>query len=82
MNRHCDLKSFSEHCFSVLETENKTKVAVLSDAKEFSDAMTISYNGVDYTYYEGYGEGKDIIGYVFAVTVISTLGVIELKRKK
>ena len=25
---------------------------------------------------------RDIIGYVFAVTVISTLGVIELKRKK
>ncbi len=51
-----------------IETENKTKVAVLSDAKEFSDAMTISYNGVDYTYYEGYGEGKDIIGYVFTTS--------------
>ncbi len=51
-----------------IETENKTKVAVLSDAKEFSDAMTVSLDGVDYTYYEGYGEGKEIAGYVFTTS--------------
>ncbi|MBR2953245.1 MAG: FMN-binding protein [Clostridia bacterium] len=51
-----------------IETENKTKVAVLSDAKEFSDAKTVSFDGVDYTYYEGYGEGKEIAGYVFTTS--------------
>ncbi len=51
-----------------IETENRTKAAVLSDAKEFSDAMTVSLDGVDYTYYEGYGEGKEITGYVFTTS--------------
>ncbi len=51
-----------------IETENKTKAAVLSDAKGFSDAMTVSLDGVDYTYYEGYGEGKEIKGYVFTTS--------------
>jgi electron transport complex protein RnfG len=51
-----------------IETENKIKIAVLSDAKEFSDAKTVSLNGATYTYYEGYGEGKEIAGYVFTTS--------------
>ncbi len=51
-----------------IETENKTKVAVLADAKEFSEAKTVAYNDADYTYYEGYDESKNIIGYVFTTS--------------
>lgn len=51
-----------------LETENKTKAAVLSVAKEFSDAKTVSLDGVDYTYYEGYDENKELAGYVFTTS--------------
>ena len=51
-----------------IETENKTKAAVLSSAKEFSHAKTASLNGTDYTYYEGYGEDKEIAGYVFTTS--------------
>ena len=51
-----------------IETENKTKAAVLSAAKEFSDTMTVSLDGVDYTYYEGYGENNEIAGYVFTTS--------------
>ena len=67
-----------------IETENKTKVAVLSDAKEFSDAMTVSLDGVDYTYYEGYGEEKEIAGYVFTTSakgyggdIVTMVGVLN-----
>ena len=48
-----------------IETENKTKVAVLSDANNFSDAKKVAFNNVDYTYYEGYDADKNIVGYVF-----------------
>lgn len=51
-----------------IETENKTKVAVLSAAKEFSEAKTVSLNGVEYTYYEGYGVEDEIEGYVFTTS--------------
>ncbi len=51
-----------------IETENKTKVAVLSDAKGFSDAKTATLNGIDYTYYEGYDESENIVGYVFTTS--------------
>ena len=51
-----------------IETENKTKVAVLSEAKEFSDALTITLNGADYTYYEGYDENNKLTGYVFTTS--------------
>ncbi|MGN0569854.1 MAG: RnfABCDGE type electron transport complex subunit G [Candidatus Fimenecus sp.] len=47
------------------ETENKTKAEVLPCANEFSDAKKVSLNGIDYTYYEGYGEEKTLAGYVF-----------------
>ena len=47
------------------ETENKTKAEVLPAAKEFSESKTVSLNGTDYTYYEGYGDGKTLAGYVF-----------------
>ena len=51
-----------------VETENKTKVAVLSDATSFSESKTVSYNGAEYTYYEGYDNDKNIIGYVFTTS--------------
>ncbi len=51
-----------------IETENKTKAAVLSDAQEFSEAKTVALNGVDYTYYEGFDESKAIVGYVFTTS--------------
>ena len=35
------------------ETEDKTKAEVLASADEFSDALTVSADGKDYTYYEG-----------------------------
>lgn len=52
-----------------IETENRTKTAVLSTADSFSDAMTVSLDGTDYTYYEGYDSDGAITGYVItAVT--------------
>lgn len=47
-----------------VEIENKTKAAVLADAKEFSDALTVTKDGTEYTYYEGY-DGETLKGYVF-----------------
>ena len=44
------------------ETEDKTKAEVLASADEFSDALTVSADGKDYTYYEGTASG-DTIGY-------------------
>ena len=52
-----------------IETENRTKTAVLSSADSFSAAMTVSMDGTEYTYYEGYGSDGTVIGYVItAVT--------------
>ncbi len=51
-----------------IETENKTKSQVLGIAKEFSQAKTVSLDGVDYTYYEGYGEAKELVGFVFTTS--------------
>lgn len=51
-----------------IETENKTKIAVLSVANEFSDAETVSLDGVDYTYYTGFDADKNIVGYVFTTS--------------
>ncbi len=51
-----------------IETENKTKAQVLSAANSFSDSKTASLNGSDYTYYEGYDESKNIVGYVFTTS--------------
>lgn len=51
-----------------IETENKTKAQVLSTATGFSEAKTASLDGVDYTYYEGYDESKNIVGYVFTTS--------------
>lgn len=51
-----------------IETENQTKSQVLSMAKEFSEAKTVSFDGTDYTYYEGYGESKELVGFVFTTS--------------
>ena len=51
-----------------IETEKKKKAAVLSDAASFSDSKTITYEGVEYTYYEGYDNDKNIVGYVFTTS--------------
>ncbi len=51
-----------------IEIENQTKTQVLSIAQEFSEAKTVSLDGVDYTYYEGYGESKDLVGFVFTTS--------------
>lgn len=51
-----------------IEMENKTKVAVLSDADSFSDAKTIDFNGTSYTYYEGYDASQNVVGYVFSTS--------------
>lgn len=50
-----------------IETENRTKAAVLSSADSFSEALTVNMDGTDYTYYEGFsGTGKT--GYVFTTS--------------
>lgn len=51
-----------------IETENKTKIAVLADASDFSDAETVSLDGVDYTYYTGFDKDKNVVGYVFTTS--------------
>ncbi len=51
-----------------IETANQTKAQVLSVAKSFSDEKTVALNGVDYTYYEGYDNNKNVIGYVFTTS--------------
>lgn len=51
-----------------IETENKTKAAVLSEAVSFSEAKTATLDGVDYTYYEGYDNGNNVVGYVFSTS--------------
>ena len=51
-----------------VETENKTKAAVLSEAASFSESKTVNYDGTEYTYYEGYDNQKNIVGYVFTTS--------------
>lgn len=50
-----------------IETENKTKSAVLTSADSFSDALTATMNGKSYTYYEGF-KGDEKAGYVFTTS--------------
>ncbi len=47
-----------------IETENKTKAAVLSSANTFSDPLNVGEN----TYYKGYDENGKLTGYVFTTT--------------
>ena len=51
-----------------IETANKTKAQVLSVAKSFSEEKTVELNGVTYTYYEGYDDSKNVVGYVFTTS--------------
>lgn len=50
-----------------IETENKTKAEVLTEADSFSDAIKYTLDGVQYQYYEGTASGEKI-GYVFATS--------------
>lgn len=50
-----------------IETENKTKAAVLSSAEIFSEAQTVTVDGKETTYYEGF-KGDEKAGYVFVTT--------------
>lgn len=59
------------------ETEDKTKAEVLASADKFSDALTVSADGKDYTYYEGTASG-DTIGYVFKTSAKGYGGDIDL----
>lgn len=59
------------------ETEDKTKAEVLASADEFSDTLTVSADGKDYTYYEGTASG-DTIGYVFKTSAKGYGGDIDL----
>ena len=58
------------------ETEDKTKAEVLASADEFSEALTVSADGKDYTYYEGTASG-DTIGYVFKTSAKGYGGDID-----
>lgn len=51
-----------------IETANKTKAQVLSVATSFSEEKTVDLNGTTYTYYEGYNDSKNIVGYVFTTS--------------
>ncbi len=51
-----------------IETANKTKAEVLSVAESFSEEKTVALNGATYTYYEGYDNNKNIVGYVFTTS--------------
>ena len=51
-----------------IETANKTKAQVLSVATSFSEEKTVELNGVTYTYYEGYDDSKNVVGYVFTTS--------------
>lgn len=48
-----------------VETENKTKAAVLETAEKFSDSLTVTKDGKEYAYYEGYDNNDNLMGYVF-----------------
>lgn len=51
-----------------IETANKTKAQVLSVATSFSEEKTVELNGVTYTYYEGYDDSQNVVGYVFTTS--------------
>ncbi len=51
-----------------IETANKTKAQVLSVAKSFSEEKTITLNDATYTYYEGYDDSENLVGYVFTTS--------------
>lgn len=51
-----------------IETENRTKAAVLTSADSFSEAKKVTHNGAEYTYYEGYGADGQLSGYVFSTS--------------
>lgn len=51
-----------------IETANKTKSQVLSVADSFSDEKTVDLNGATYTYFEGYDNENNVVGYVFTTS--------------
>lgn len=61
-----------------IETENKMKAAVLPITSDFSEAKTVTLDEVEYTYYEGYDENKEIVGYVFTTSSKGYGGELEI----
>lgn len=61
-----------------IETQNRTKAEVLSDAKAFSEAKTASLDGKEYTYYEGTDESGNSVGYVFSTSAKGYGGDIDI----
>lgn len=53
------------------ETDNAAKATVLSVAKSFSDAKTVTVDGTEYTYFEGLDENGALLGYVIPVSTKS-----------
>ena len=51
-----------------IEIANRTKAEVLSVATSFSEEKTVELNKVTYTYYEGYDDSKNVVGYVFTTS--------------
>lgn len=50
------------------DAENNSKASLVSDAREFSNALTINADGEQYTYYEALGEDKSVIAYIFTTS--------------
>ena len=61
-----------------IETENNAKKEVLSDAADFSDRMTATLDGAEYSYYEGLDGDKNVIGYVFTTSAKGYGGDIKV----
>ncbi len=51
-----------------IDNENKAKKTIVSEANEFSDVMSLNYNGQDYQYYEAYNENNEKIAYIFTTS--------------
>lgn len=54
-----------------VQTEMAAKVAVLPEAKSFSDEKTVSLDGAEIPYYEALDESDNVIGYVFSTATKS-----------
>lgn len=53
-----------------IKTENEAKAAVIQ-AESFSDALTATADGKNYTYYKALSDNNDTLGYVVQITVKS-----------
>lgn len=61
------------------EKETQNRKMVLQEAKDFShEGKTISLDGTNYVYYQGYDENENIVGYVFTTVVKGYSGDIRV----